>query len=148
MDELFRKIIIGEKELKELDNNHSNMNKKIRNLNEVAKYFLKIARKKYNDGKINKKDLTKILYVYNDLINENRTIKKYINSKDSDKELLKEAEHIIKLFIDDYVKGKENQVSFWKKEIKVAGYVEPLLLSIITFSIGIIFLSNLYFLIY
>ena len=148
MDELFKDIIIGDKELKELDDNHSNMNRRVRNLNDIAKYFLKTARRKYRDGKIEKKDIKKIIMIYNDLINENRTVKKYINSKDSNEELLKEAEHIMKLFVDDYVKGKEEAGSIWTREIRVAGFVEPLLLALIATGIGIIFLGNLYLYLY
>ena len=36
MDELFKQIIIGEKDLKELDNNNSNMSQKVKNTNEVV----------------------------------------------------------------------------------------------------------------
>lgn len=143
MDELFRQIIIGEKDLKELDNNHSNMSKKVQNTNEVAKYFLKVSKRKFNDEKIKKKDIKKLLEVYSDLIKENKTIKKFINSKEDNGELLNDAERIIKLFIDDYVKEKEN-VSIWKKEIQISGFVEPLLLSVITVLMSIIFLGNLY----
>ena len=143
MDELFRQIIIGEKDLKELDNNHSTMSKKVQNTNEVAKYFLKVSKRKFNDEKIKKKDIKKLLEVYSDLIKENKTIKKFINSKEDNGELLNDAERIIKLFIDDYVKEKEN-VSIWKKEIQISGFVEPLLLSVITVLMSIIFLGNLY----
>ena len=147
MDELFKKIIMGEKELKELDDSHSNMSKKVKNLNEVAKYFLKTSKKKYKEEKLKKRDLNKLLEVYNDLIKENRTIKKYVNSKEDAPDLLKDAEHIIKLFIDDYVKNRES-TSIWTREIKVAGFVEPLLFGIITALAGIIFLGNLYLLIF
>lgn len=147
MNELFKKIIMGEKEVKELDDNHSNMSQKVKNLNEVAKYFLKTSKKKYKEEKIKKRDLNKLLEVYNDLINENKTIKKYVNSKDENSDLLKDAEHIIKLFIDDYVKSIEN-TSIWTREIKVAGFVEPLLFGIITALVGIIFLGNLYLIIF
>ena len=112
MDELFKKIIIGEKELKELDDKHLNMNYKVKNTNDVAKYFLKTLRRKYKDEKIKKKDLNKLLEIYNDLLSENKTIKKYIRSKDSDDTLLKDAEHIIKLFIDDYIKSVQNKKKY------------------------------------
>lgn len=147
MDELFKKIIMGEKELKDLDDNHSNMSKKVKNLNEVAKYFLKTSKKKYTEDKLKKRDLNKLLEVYNDLIKENKTIKKYVNSKEDNSDLLKDAEHIIKLFIDDYVKSREN-TSIWTREIQVAGFVEPLLFCIITVLAGIIFLGNLYLIIF
>ena len=143
MDELFKQIITGEKELKELDSNHSNMSKKVQNTNEIAKYFLKTSKKKYNDDQLKKRDLKKLLSVYNDLIKENKTIKKYINSKEEDKDLLKDAEHIIKLFVDDFANDKSS-TSIWRREVQVAGFVEPLLLGIITFLMSFIFLGNLY----
>ena len=146
MDELFKQIIIGEKDLKELDNKHSNMNKTVKNLNEIAKYFLKTSKRKFSEEKLKKKDLKKLLEVYNDLIKENKTIKKFINSKEDNADLLKDAEHIIKLFVDDFVKGKEN-VSIWTKELQIAGFVEPLLLAVISVLMGIIFLGNLYLMI-
>lgn len=147
MDELFKKIIIGEKELKELDDKHSNMNFKVKNTNNIAKYFLKISKRKYKDEKIKKRDLNKLIEIYNDLINENKTIKKYIKSKEDDETLFKDAEHIIKLFVDDFCKSKETRVPIYAREIKVAGFVEPLLFSIIALLIGIIFLGNLYLMI-
>ena len=146
MNELFKQIIMGEKELKELDNNHSNMNKKILNMNEVAKYFLKTSKRKFKDGQLNKRDLNKLLEVYNDLIKENKTIKKFINSKEENKDLLKDAEHIIKLFVDDYAKSKSSE-SIWTRDLHVAGYVEPLLLGLITVLMSFITLGNLYLMI-
>ncbi len=146
MDELFKQIITGEKELKELDNNHSNMSKKVQNTNEVAKYFLKTSKKKYNDDQLKKRDLKKLLEVYNDLIKENKTIKKFINAKEEDKDLLKDAEHVIKIFIDDFTKGKSN-TSIWTKDVPVAGFVEPLLLGMITLLMSLIALGNLYLMI-
>ena len=145
MDELFKKIIIGEKEVKELDN-YTSMSKKSLHLNEVAKYFLKTSRRKYNDNKLKKRDLKKLLYVYNDLIKENRTIKKYINSKDDNSDLLKDAEHIIKLFIDDFCKNREN-VTIWTSAVNMSKFVEPLLFIIIMILTAIIFLGNLYLMI-
>ncbi len=147
MDELFKKIIIGEKEIKELEDKHSNMNYKVQNTNDVAKYFLRTARRKYKDEKIKKKDLNKLLEIYNDLLNENKTIKKYIRSKDADEVLLKDAEHIIKLFIDDYVKSLQSKINIWSKEVKCPGFVEPLLIILIGILEGILFIGNLYLMI-
>ena len=147
MDELFKKIIIGEKEIKELEDKHSNMNYKVQNTNDVAKYFLRTARRKYKDEKIKKKDLNKLLEIYNELINENKTIKKYIRSKDADEVLLKDAEHIIKLFIDDYVKSLQSKINIWSKEVKCPGFVEPLLIILIGILEGILFIGNLYLMI-
>ena len=147
MNDLFKKIIVGEVELKELELQNPGTSNKVKNNNELAKYFLKTAKRKYSDEKITKKDLNKLLDIYNDLLNENKTLKKYLRSS-QDETLLKDAEHIIKLFVDDYVKSKENRGSIWTREIKVAGYVEPLLLGIITASIGFIFLGNLYLILY
>lgn len=164
MNELFTQIIIGEKEIKDLEKENTGTSKKVANTNDIAKYFLKTARRKYNDEKIEKKDIKKLLYVYNDLISENSTVKKYINSKNSDEELLKEAEHIMKLFVDDFVKDKKSRKTTSKSasktkkrgknskkeenvlfvEVKVAGFVEPILLSLITLGMGFIFLGNLY----
>ena len=146
MDELFKQIIIGEKEVKELDNSYTNMNKKVRNLNEIAKYFLKTSRRKYKEEKLKKRDINKLLFVYNDLIKENRTIKKYVNSKEENQDLFKDAERIIKLFVDDFCKSREN-TSIWTREIKVAGFVEPLLFGLITLLLSVIFLGNLYLMI-
>ena len=146
MDELFKQIIMGEKDLKELDNKHSNMSQKVQNTNEVAKCFLKATKKKYKEEKINKRDLKKLLDIYNDLIKENKTIKKFINSKEENADLFKDAEHIIKLFVDDYAKEKTN-TSIWRKEIQVAGFVEPLLISLITVLMSIIILGNIYIMI-
>ena len=147
MDELFKKIIIGEKEIKELEDKHSNMNYKVQNTNDVAKYFLRTARRKYKDEKIKKKDLNKLLEIYSDLLNENKTIKKYIRSKDADEVLLKDAEHIIKLFIDDYVKSLQSKINIWSKEVKCPGFVEPLLIILIGILEGILFIGNLYLMI-
>ena len=147
MDELFKKIIIGEKEIKELEDKHSNMNYKVQNTNDVAKYFLRTARRKYKEEKIKKKDLNKLLEIYNDLLNENKTIKKYIRSKNSDEVLLKDAEHIIKLFIDDYVKSLQSKINIWSKEVKCPGFVEPLLIILIGILEGILFIGNLYLMI-
>ncbi len=142
MNELFKKIIIGEAELKELDS-YSNMNYKVKNLNDVAKYFLKAARKKYKDEKIKKRNINKVIDIYNDLINNNKTIKKYIKSKESDPILLKDAEHIIKLFLDDYSNSGEN-CSIWVKTINMRGFVELMILFIIVTLIGVYFLGNIY----
>lgn len=147
MDELFKKIIIGEKEIKELEDKHSNMNYKVQNTNDVAKYFLRTAKRKYKDEKIKKKDLNKLLEIYNDLLNENRTIKKYIRSKNSDEVLLKDAEHIIKLFVDDYVKSIQNKTNIWTREVKCPGFVETLLIILIGILEGILFIGNLYLMI-
>lgn len=147
MDELFKKIIIGEKEIKELEDKHSNMNYKVQNTNDVAKYFLRTAKRKYKDEKIKKKDLTKLLEIYNDLLNENKTIKKYIRSKNSDEVLLKDAEHIIKLFVDDYVKSIQNKTNILTREVKCPGFVEPLLIILIGILEGILFIGNLYLMI-
>ena len=144
MDELFKKIIIGEKELKELDDKHLNMNYKVKNTNDVAKYFLKTLRRKYKDEKIKKKDLNKLLEIYNDLLNENKTIKKYIRSKDSDDTLLKDAEHIIKLFIDDYVKSVQNKKNVLFKSINCSQLLQVLLFLLVLILEGIVVISNIY----
>ena len=123
------------------------MNYKVQNTNDVAKYFLRTAKRKYKDEKIKKKDLNKLLEIYNDLLNENRTIKKYIRSKNSDEVLLKDAEHIIKLFVDDYVKSIQNKTNIWKREVKCPGFVEPLLIILIGILEGILFIGNLYLMI-
>ena len=147
MNNLFKEIIIGEKELKELELQNPGTSNKVKNNNEIAKYFIKTVKRKYNDDKITRKDINKLLEIYNDLLNENKTIKKYLRSK-QDEDLLKDSEHIIKLFVDDYVKSIENKVSIWNREIRVAGFVEPLLFSLITIFVGIIFLGNLYLFLY
>ena len=144
MNELFKEIIIGEKDLKELDNAVTSTSRKARHLNDIAKYFLKTTRRKYKDEKINNKDIKKLLYVYNDLINENRTVKKYINAREDSDELLKDAEHIMKLFIDDYISSKRNNSNKLYVNITVSGYVEPLLLTLVVMGISVIFLCNLY----
>ncbi|MBR1718080.1 MAG: hypothetical protein IJ715_02275 [Bacilli bacterium] len=146
MDELFKQIIMGEKELKELDNSHANMSKKVQNTNEVAKYFLKLSRKNFKDEKIKKRELKKLLCVYNSLIKENKTIKKFINSKDDNKDLLKDAEHVIKLFVDDFTSSKKQQLDL-TKEVHVKGYIELLLLMLITVFVSIAFIGNIYLMI-
>lgn len=146
MDELFKQIIMGEKELKELDNSHANMSKKVQNTNEVAKYFLKLSRKNFKDEKIKKRELKKLLDVYNSLIKENKTIKKFINSKDDNKDLLKDAEHVIKLFVDDFTSSKKQQLDL-TKEVHVKGYIELLLLMLITVFVSIAFIGNIYLMI-
>ena len=146
MDELFKQIIMGEKELKELDNSHANMSKKVQNTNEVAKYFLKLSRKNFKDEKIKKRELKKLLDVYNSLIKENKTIKKFINSKDDNKDLLKDAEHVIKLFVDDFTSSKKQQLDL-SKEVHIKGYIELLLLMLITVFVSIAFIGNIYLMI-
>lgn len=146
MDELFKQIIMGEKELKELDNSHANMSKKVQNTNEVAKYFLKLSRKNFKDEKIKKRELKKLLCVYNSLIKENKTIKKFINSKDDNKDLLKDAEHVIKLFVDDFTSSKKQQLDL-SKEVHIKGYIELLLLMLITVFVSIAFIGNIYLMI-
>ena len=143
MDELFKQIITGETDIKLLEKTNTGTSKKVQNTNDIARYFLRVSKRKYNDDQLKKKHLKNLLAVYNDLLKENKTIKRFINSKEKDKDLQKDAEKIIKLFVDDYVKSI-NDTSVWTKELKVAGFVEPLLIGIITLLISLIIAGNIY----
>lgn len=140
MTELFKQIIMGEKDIKELDKEVAKSEKAKRNI-EVAKVFLKKASKFYTDKKIAKRDIKKVISIYEDLLKENKTIKNYVNSKNDI--TIKEVEHIIKIFLEDYAKSK-GEGSIWTRPLPIAGFIEPLILSLITLMAGIAFLGQLY----
>ena len=140
MTDLFKQIIMGEKDIKEIDKEATKSEKSKRNI-EVAKVFLKKASKFYTDKKLAKRDIKKAISIYEDLLKENKTIKSVINSKADT--TIKDVEHIIKIFLEDFVKS-QSEGSIWTRPLPIGGFIEPLILSLITLMAGIAFLGQLY----
>ena len=140
MTELFEKIIIGEKDIKEIEKENAKT-EKAKRTTEVATYFLKTAHLNYENGRIQNANVKKIINIYEGLLKDNKTIKDYISSKEE--VTLKEVERIIKLFVDDYVKST-TKGSIWTRPLNLKGYVEPLILALITIMAGIAIIGQIY----
>lgn len=143
MIELFEQIIIGEKDIEELKKENAK-SEKAKRTTEVAAYFLKTANKNYNDKKITRKNVKKIINIYEGLLKDNKTINDYLNSKEDN---IKDVEHIIKLYVDDFIK-ETNKESIWTRELPIKGYVEVILLSLITLFAGISVIGQIYLKLY
>ena len=149
MTELFKDIIIGEMPISALNKDIIPSNMKNRKMTEVAKLFVNAARGKYSIGEINKNDLDSLLVEYDKLIRLEKNIVDYVNSNFIDDTSLGLINHIIVVFMDNFVANKQvlSTSSFQKtltRKIATKGYVEPLLLSLIVIGTSFIFLANLY----
>lgn len=140
MTELFEKIIIGEKDIEEIEKENAKT-EKAKRTTEVATYFLKIASQNYKNERIKSSNVKKVIGIYENLLKDNKTVKDYINS--NEEVTLKDAEHIIKLFVDDYVKSTLKG-NIWTRPLNLNGWVEPLILSLITIIAGAAILGQIY----
>lgn len=153
MTELFKDIIEGKKSETELDVSMLPGNIKNKKLTSIAKLFLNSARGKYNIGEISKEDLDILFFEYNKLIRTDEKIINYIASNSDDPLSLGLINHIIVIFMDNFVKNKDDlkknrghvktKINL-NQRIEIKGYVEPLLLGVISAGISLLFLANLY----
>jgi len=150
MKELFIDIIIGEKSILELDKVEFSFNLRSKKTVKVGKLFINAARGKYNIGEIDKDELDNLIFEYSKLLATNKTIRDYIHAPFDDETTLGLINHTIVVFMDRYIQNKDQLVQnrgiqkIMNRQIQVKGFVEPSLLALVTASIGLLFMANLY----
>lgn len=152
MNELFNDIIIGEKKSTELKSYINESNKDILKNNsylykweQLSELFLINASKRYQDGTIGRKHINLLLEEYTNFINSNEEVKEYLLKSGNGSLELTLLNNVIVTMITKFI-SKMNELDDRKAEkLRMEyGYVHPLLLSIITASIGFITLGTIY----
>lgn len=152
MNELFKSIIEGEKNLAELKTYIDQSNKDILRDNnylyrweQVSELFLMNASRRYQNGSLKREYIDSLLEEYSNFISSNEVIKKYFLSKGNPSLELTHLNHDLVKMITSFI-DKMNELDNRKAEKlrREYGYIHPLLLSTITIGISIITLGTIY----
>lgn len=152
MNEEFKKIIIGEKKPSDLKNYITQQNDKILDENlylkkwtQVSELFLEYANKKYREGFLDNASIDGLLQAYNHFISDDQNVREYLLKQMTTPPELEKINHVIvnmvEVFISQDTLKRQQKIKKLKREY---GYIHPLLLTIITSGIGVIFLANIY----